>query len=175
MTEFTFPSVPVDSQGINFGRWLRKVLQEPGSKTDGLCEPFPDGDTLRDTWNRGEVEFHVNIGIRAQLPDVDACYFCAYLYRCSALSGGDSRNRAILRVAPLDDGSRGQNPEWLDRTVLVEAREVRERRQTVQGDLAFTLGIRLVAANHCDVCGRTPGSFLGMTSLKSLLVNSMGK
>src|SRR4051812_20389128 len=159
------------NQELGLGR-LREYSKHSPDKSFDLCEPFPQSDTLVNGWKRGDLIFHLKIGIRTRLPGRETAEFCADLKYLPPSSRPSSRDLGVPDRYCLPREAFGKEVNGLKRPVFVEVVQLRKNDQGVTVPVPLGVSIRLSATDDCAICAsnarqaRGPFSGTGEASIE---------
>jgi hypothetical protein len=158
-------------EGTEIARFLRDTGVHGQKKPDvvrSIFKPHPDRHRHAESWLEGAVYLHVEAWVRPRLPNVDPCKLSFDLQRQLGRLEDGPRDRTIGYVEDfVDGGRRRKKREWVDRPVLVLAREVGKSGQDVEGGEPLSVDVRLAGPYSREVVAADAWK-LGMTPPRGL-------
>jgi hypothetical protein len=157
--------------------WVVGELAEQLKNEDAAAiAPLLDADALIRAWLGGDLQLHLKLRFRPELPSADKCQLCAGLEVFGSPPKSDGPQHAVPRVRDFYVDSGGERPEWLDRPVLVGVVDARQKRKRVPCSGASAVVVGLTPTHLRPICSPNSGQLAWQSPVEfgSLLVDREG-
>lgn len=155
-----------DVEHGEFIRWWRELLEQREREEPYALKPLIQAQAIRDSWLQGKMVLHLDVGLRPDFLRVDATQFCIDLQQSCSPLDGDPYVGAVGVIGDFVVSGEREQPQWLERPVLVIAGEVVKDSEAMKRPLSRSYLVGLEASNNCYICAPHSGQHVAQAIIE---------